>query len=113
MELLAWGDESVSDRIELAKLIQSLREELATAWHQGQQSSIGFEAGPVELEVTVQAEKTGEVKGGVRFWVVEAGASGALTDAETQRVKLTMIPRDRSDPSKALLIDGEAVPDED
>ena len=49
----------------------------------------------------------------MRFWVFEAGASGARTHAETQRVKLTMIPRDRSDPSKALLIDGEAVPDED
>jgi hypothetical protein len=65
--------------VELAVYIQSLRDELVTAWLHGRQSPVGFEVGPVELELSINAERTAEVKGGVRFWVVDVGLGGNVT----------------------------------
>jgi hypothetical protein len=101
------------NRLELAALIRGLRAEIAQAWQEGQSSEIGFEAGPAEIEVTVHAEKSATAKGGVKFWVVTADAGGSLARGTTQRVKLSLTPRDRGNPSRPLYIAGEAVGDED
>jgi hypothetical protein len=103
----------MADGIELAAYIQSLRDELVTAWLHGRQSPVGFEVGPVELELSINAERTAEVKGGVRFWVVDVGLGGNVTTQSGQRVKLSLVPRDRTDPCRPLFIRGAEVQNED
>jgi len=103
----------MTDGVELARYIESLREELVTAWMAGRDSPVGFEVGSVELEVSINAERTAEVKGGVRFWVLDAGLGGSVMTQSAQRVKLSLVPRDRTDPTRPLSIRGAEVPDED
>jgi len=62
--------------IESSELISELRRELAVALPAGEEEALRFEAAPVDLEVTVAAERGGSATGRVRFWVVEAGAAG-------------------------------------
>src|SRR5262245_12302640 len=103
----------MSDRLELSTLIQGLRAELARSWQEGERSAIGFEVGPVDVEVTVQAERSADVRAGIRFWVAEAGAGGSRTSTDTQRILLTLTPRDKRDPSQPLRIAGTEVTDEE
>jgi Trypsin-co-occurring domain 2 len=103
----------MAEGFELAEYIQRLRDELVTAWLRGRQSPVGFEVGPVELELSINAERTAEAKGGVRFWVVDAGVGGNATAGSAQRVKLSLSPRDRTDPTRPLFIRGAEVQDED
>ena len=46
----------MADRIELADLVTSLRSEINRAWNQGQYDIVGFEAGPIEVELTTEVE---------------------------------------------------------
>ncbi|MEU0456094.1 trypco2 family protein [Streptomyces sp. NPDC006129] len=79
--------------IELADMIRELREQLTTALTDGDGRMLRFEAGPVEIEATlaVTREVGGDAK--VRLWVVDAGANGKFSQAETQRVTLTLTPK--------------------
>jgi hypothetical protein len=78
--------------IELSKVIAGLRDELDTARVQGSGEYLRFELGPIELEVSVAVEQTGEANAKVNFWVVELSADGKLSSTSTQRIKLTLQP---------------------
>lgn len=99
----------MADRIELSDLLSSLRAEINRSWGQGQYDVVGFEAGPVDVEVTTEIEVV-QFKGKVqaKFWVLEAGVEAGRTRTTTQRIKLSLIPRDRRDPTRPLLIAGTA-----
>ena len=103
----------MADRIELADLVTSLRSEINRAWSEGQYDVVGFEAGPIEVELTTEVEVV-EVKGKVtaKFWVLEVGAEAGRTRTTTQRITFSLTPRDRRDPSRPLLISGTAEPKE-
>ena len=83
----------MTDGVELARYIESLREELVTAWMAGRDSPVGFEVGSVELEVSINAERTAEVKGGVRFWVLDAGLGGERHDAVGSEGEVVACPQ--------------------
>jgi hypothetical protein len=99
----------MADRIELADLVMALRSEINRAWSEGQYDVVGFEAGPIEVELTTEVEVV-QVKGKVtaKFWVLEAGAEAGRTRTTTQRIALSLTPKDRRDPSRPLLISGTA-----
>ena len=101
------------DRIELADLVMSLRGEINRAWSEGQYDVVGLEAGPIEVELTTEVEVV-QVQGKVaaKFWVLEVGAESGRTRTSTQRVKLSLTPRDRRDPTKPLYISGKVDPRE-
>ena len=86
----------MADRVELAQLISQLRQELSSAMREGAGEDLGFELGPVELELTVAVSKEAGPNAKVRFWVVELGADGKLASQATQRIKLTLDPHQRS-----------------
>ena len=79
--------------IELAKVIQGLREELQSAIVTADSAPLRFELGPIELEVSVAIDMAGQTGTKVRFWVVEAGAQGTVERTTTQRLKLTLTPQ--------------------
>jgi hypothetical protein len=95
------GDQDSGGRLALATVIQDLRQELVEAMIGGENQRLRFEIGPVELDLTVVVGK--ELKPGakVRFWVVEAGADSTLSKQTTQRIHLTMQPRDTQAPPDA------------
>ncbi|GAB2620547.1 hypothetical protein GCM10027168_60760 [Streptomyces capparidis] len=97
--------------IELSKVIEELRNELETAVAAGAGRALRFELGPieVEVEVAITKEKGGGAK--VRFWVVDAEAQGKLSDAATQRIRLTLEPKVAAT-GRRPEVSGAAVPGE-
>jgi hypothetical protein len=98
--------------IEVADLIWQLRHELSRAMWAGEHTDLRFEAGPVELELTVVVEKSTEPGMKAKLLVVDAGVSGRRATAVTQRVRLTLHPRRANAPERSPLIGGSSVPDE-
>ncbi|WP_371675949.1 trypco2 family protein [Streptomyces sp. NBC_01276] len=78
--------------IELASVIRDLREELGRAIADAEGEALRFELGPIELELTVALERSGQAGAHVRFWVVESGAEAAVSAASAQRVSLALRP---------------------
>jgi hypothetical protein len=103
----------MSEGIELSTLIKRLRHEIEISWWEGQNSAVAFEVGPVEVEVNTQLQKDGKAEFGVRFYVVSAGAGGAVSSTDTQRIRLTLTPRDRRDPTRPLRIAGKVKDNEE
>lgn len=89
--------------IELAEMIAQLREELAAAMAAAQDAdtegaedaALRFELGPVQLEAEFSVQRSAGADGRIRFWVVEAGASGQQAHSTTHRVTLSLEPRVR------------------
>jgi Trypsin-co-occurring domain 2 len=100
-------------RIELADVIASLRAEINRAWAIGQYDAVGFEAGPIEVELITEVEVVhAQGKIAARFWVLTVEGEAGRTSRDTQRITFALTPRDRRDPSRPLLIAGTAQQDE-
>jgi Trypsin-co-occurring domain 2 len=78
--------------IELADVIQQLRNELDRARRASELEELRFELGPIDLEVTVGLEKDGRAGARIRFWVADINADGRLAASSTQRIRLTLRP---------------------
>jgi hypothetical protein len=102
----------VEGSVELAALIKELRQELSEAMRAGAGEDLRFELGPVELELSVAVERSGGPNAKVRFWVLEVGGDAKVSSASTQRIKLTLDPRDVRQPDRKPMIAGRSVPDE-
>ncbi|MFG2500421.1 trypco2 family protein [Streptomyces sp. NPDC048441] len=79
--------------IELAEMIAQLRGELAAAMVAAKDEELRFELGAVELEAEFAVQRSAGADGRIRFWVVEAGASGQRMNSSTHRVTLSLQPR--------------------
>jgi Trypsin-co-occurring domain 2 len=51
-----------------------------------------FNVGPVNVEFTLMTRHEGGGRAGIRFWVVEAGASAGVAGESTQKVTLALTP---------------------
>ncbi|MFJ8828116.1 trypco2 family protein [Streptomyces sp. NPDC102467] len=78
--------------IELATVIQELREELERAVATSGSKALRFELGEIELEMSVALDRSGHAGAKVRFWVVETGAETTVGANSTQRIKLALQP---------------------
>src|SRR4051812_7620242 len=86
------GAERAGGRLELAATVRALREEIEEAQAAARGESITFTLQRVELEAQVQVSREKEGRGGVKFYVVEAGGAATRTDATMQRVTLSLVP---------------------
>ena len=75
----------------LADFIGALRAELRAA-ALAKDPELQFNVGPVNVEFTLMTRHEGDVKAGIRFWVVEAGASASVAGESTQKVTLALTP---------------------
>ena len=104
--------------IELAELIQQLRQELDRARRASAAEELKFELGPIDLETVVALEREGGAGGRIRFWVADLGADARAASTKTQRIKLTLRPSlttttaDGTAISSAY-VSGEDMPGED
>lgn len=78
----------------LADAIKALRQELAMAMEEGQEKSVRFELGPVEMEFLLQVTKDAGGSAGVKFWIVSLGGQAGISSGSTHRVKLALTPKD-------------------
>jgi hypothetical protein len=78
------------EKIGLVETIEALRSELALAVKKAQGQEIQFPIGSVQLEFQVGVTWDAESKGGVKFWVLELGASGKYANESVQKVTLNL-----------------------
>ena len=91
--------------IQLAEVIQDLREELAKAIADGRNHRIRFKPGNIDVELSVDVRKSVEGKAGVKFWVVEAGATGTTGQTQAHKIKLSLSMVDER--GREILISGD------
>ncbi len=79
----------------LAAAIKLVRSELQQAMVEGQSSPLAFTAGPVTLdfEVAFASGKSGGV--GIQVWVVSADFKANRSNSTTQRITISLTPKDR------------------
>jgi hypothetical protein len=96
--------------MELADAVEAVRAGLMAGAVRGAGSGVRFEVGEIHMEFTVQLERVRAGRGGVKAWVVEAGAESTRTTGHTHTVSFTLRPKDADD--QYLVIgpprDGEA-----
>ncbi|QMU72987.1 trypco2 family protein [Streptacidiphilus sp. P02-A3a] len=85
------------EQIELAAAVSAIRRELTEAAAQGADEPVRFEVGPIQLEFTVELTHEAGARGGVRAWVLSAGADARATHGATHRVSLTLTPKAAAD----------------
>lgn len=78
--------------IGLPDAIRSLRIQLYEAMQEGERKALRFRVDPVELEFEVQVTQESGVEGGIKFWVISAGAKGSRATAASHRIKLILHP---------------------
>lgn len=79
-------------RIELSKAIAALRQELIESVLAAQGERLRFEVGEITMEFQVEMELSADAKGGVKFWVTELGAGGAVKSKDTHKVVIPLKP---------------------
>jgi len=78
------------EKIGLVETIDALRSELAAAAEKAQGQEIQFPIGSVQLEFQVGVTWDTEARAGVKFWVLELGASGSYANESVQKVTLNL-----------------------
>ena len=78
--------------IPLADLIDAVRGELEAAALKAVDQKLQFEVQDVQLEVEIATTGTKGAEGGIKVWVVNIGAKGSKSDANTQKVTLKLGP---------------------
>ena len=80
--------------MELADAVEAVRQGLMAGAARGADASVRVEVGEIRLEFTVQLTRTTTGRGGIRAWVVEAGAERASAQDRTHTVSVTLRPKD-------------------
>jgi hypothetical protein len=93
----------MSEKIALENVVGGLRKELWAAIRSAQDENLSFQVGQIDVELSVGVTNEVGTQGGIRFWVLELGASGSHQMAETQRIKFALTPMYRTNPDKAVL----------
>jgi len=77
-------------RLELATMIEALRNSLDKAQAEGRGRENQFQVDSIEVEATVEVTNEQGGKAGVQFWIVQAGGSLSRSSIATQRIKLCL-----------------------
>jgi hypothetical protein len=79
--------------LELKDVVRKLREDLQAAAEEGQGKAIKFKLESIDLELKVAAKDVGEVNGGIKFYIFNAGSSGKSENEQSLTLKLKMTPQ--------------------
>lgn len=80
--------------IPLAEMIETLRQELELAQIRGVARPVAFGVEKVELELKMAISRKAKGEGGIKFWVLSAGASAEGGRESVHTFKLTLSPLD-------------------
>lgn len=76
--------------LDLAATMTALRTELIEAMAARPDDDVVFPVGEITVEFHLGVTRQAEAKGGLRFWVVEAGAGGSFSREEVHTVTMTL-----------------------
>lgn len=79
--------------MQLADAVEAVRAGLMEGAVRGAGADVRFEVGEIHMEFAVQLQRTRTGRGGVKAWIVEAGAEAARTSGSTHTVSLTLHPK--------------------
>jgi hypothetical protein len=77
----------------LADTILAIRGELKRARDEGATDELRFGLGPVELEFAVEVSGETGVDGGLKVWVLSAGARRSNSMSQAHTIRLTLRPQ--------------------
>ncbi|MCX4748266.1 hypothetical protein OG455_22585 [Kitasatospora sp. NBC_01287] len=80
--------------IELAEAVEAVRRQLAAAAERAAGERFQFEVGTVELEFAIELRRDAALKGGVRAWVLQAGAEVGAGRTSSHKVTVSLTPKD-------------------
>jgi hypothetical protein len=80
--------------MDLADAVEAVRQGLMAGAARGADSTLRFEVGEIRMDFAVQLQRVRTGRGGVKAWVVEAGADTSRTSAATHTVSFTLRPMD-------------------
>ncbi|MEU7133191.1 trypco2 family protein [Streptomyces sp. NPDC046261] len=89
------SDSHPFDAIELADAVRAIRDGLTGAAAAGAGEDLAFDVGEIAMEFTVELRKDTKGRGGVKAWIVDAGAEATRGSARTHKVAFTLTPKDR------------------
>lgn len=98
-----------AEAVDLADAVRAVRDGLMAAAEAGEGAPLRFELGEIQMEFAVEVRRDAKVSGGVKAWVVTAGAEAGTGASRTQRVAFTLKPVRAGTPQG----DGWRVGDED
>jgi hypothetical protein len=99
----------------LSEFVRALRQEIVASAAAARDEAIKFELGPIELEFSVVATREAGVNGKISFQVLgsgfEIGGDGKGSAVRTQRVKLTLSPKQKDEDGllKPIDISGQVL----
>ncbi|MFC4147997.1 trypco2 family protein [Micromonospora mangrovi] len=76
----------------MADAITALREELTTAIEAAGAENLRFKVGEMSVEFEIAVERTSGGRGGLKFWVIEAGGEHSHTGTRTHRITVPLTP---------------------
>jgi len=79
----------------LSDVLDKLRSDLLEAQRASKDSPLVLLVGDVEVELKVVATKSAGAKGGFKLAVFSADASGSMSEAATQTLKLKLTPKSK------------------
>lgn len=95
---MSQGLEKMVNKLQLAEVVQALREELDVAKHHSAGHDVKFNVNNIEVEFQTVVELDTAVEGGgkIKFWVldIDAKASGKYKRSNTHKIKLSLEPVD-------------------
>ncbi|MFI6155745.1 trypco2 family protein [Kitasatospora sp. NPDC051170] len=95
--------------IELTQAVAVLRQQLITAATAASDQEPLFAVRELTMEFSVELRKDARAKAGFRAWVVSGETGAAVSGQRTQRVTLTLEPKNAADGSSWIIGNPEAA----
>lgn len=80
--------------LEIGQAIDAIRAQLTSAVERAEGERLRFELGDIELEFSVSLTRDSKAEGGVKVWVLNVGGSTSESAGVTQKLKVTLKPKD-------------------
>ena len=78
--------------LRLAEALEAVRDELESAWHEGEGRRVRFQASEVTLTLSTVARLDKDGSGKIRWYVIEAGGGVKSGSERAQTLTLTLVP---------------------
>jgi hypothetical protein len=107
-EIGGHGEPPAIGGMELADAVEAVRQGLMAGAARGAGQGLRFEVGEIRMDFTVELRRSRTGRGGIRAWVVDAGADASRAEGRTHTVSFTLRPVDAATGRPPLI----AAPDE-
>ena len=101
--------DNAMEPIGLKEAIGALRKELSESIITAADEKLRFEVGEITLECQVEVERTDELSGGIKFWVVEFGAKDSLSSTHTHTITIPLRPLTQQ--GEPVLTGSDSIPE--